>query len=921
MLVRVLGATEVTRDGTAVDLGGPLPRRLLCALVMAEGQPVGDDRLVEVLWGDRAPARPEAALQVYVSRLRRALGPQDRGLLERGTAGYRFRLPPQATDAAGFAAGVDEGRRLLAADHPSRGLAVLDEALALWRGEPYADLPDSAETAAVRRRFGELREAAVEERLAALLATGDAPRAVAELEEAVSAAPYRERRWALLVLGLYRCGRQGDALAALRRARSLLADELGVDPGPELRRLERLVFAQDPHLLLPSVNQAPVARPLSSFLGRAEELRTVSGLLAERRLVTLVGPAGVGKTRLAVEYASTGPDVDGLWLVRLADVRQPEVIAQAIADAVGLAQVAGDPLPELVEALAGRAALLVLDNCEHLVDAVAAQVVELLAGCPRLRVLATSREPLRIDGEATVNVAPLAVQEPDGGDGPAMALLFDRVRAVRPGWSPSAEERVQARLLCAALDGIPLALELAAARTRLLGLDEIVQHLDDRFALLGPVQRGSLAPHATLDAAIAWSVNPLPAQDRAMLLRLWPFEGGFPLEAAEETRPQGVSVLESLSTLVTRSVVGADTTASPTRYRLLETIRAYCEAADPDPRATREAHAQWVRGLVSRSAADMAGRRAGRTTRTLARELPNLRAGIDYDLAHHPEEALRTVGLLEWFWVRCGHVAEGRRLLQTAIEAAPGAPHLDHARARLAMVPSGFFATEMTEARRLLDEARTAIGEPSDDGLRSLYGRLRYYTAFIALASGDAGVAHRAGSTAAAVGADLGEDHTLVAGQMTLSTAMIQQGRVGAGEAGLIEAVRRARGQGILWCAGWAELALAQSYLRRRNAEALGVLRRALADFQGEEDTTYGLAVLHHGVQALALAGRPQDAIRLRTAVRRHARLVGPRPEVLRRTSVLELADLLIDLLGDDRDEQDEGAGLSWSAMAELLNS
>jgi predicted ATPase/DNA-binding SARP family transcriptional activator len=593
LVCRVLGPTEVDADGIGVDLGGPLPRRLLTALVMAEGEPVSDGRLAEAVWGTEPPSRAAAALQVYVSRLRRTLGRGGRDWLERTGSGYRFRPPPGTVDADRFVQEVERGRRLLAEDHAVSALRAFTEALAWWRGEPYADLLAGPDVFAARSRLTELREVAIEERVAARLSTGDAPGAVAELDAAVQAAPYRERRWALHILGLYRCGRQGDALAALRRVRALLADELGIDPGPELQRLERLVLAQDPRLLLPEPPPAPqpappdgmavarrFGRPLSAFLGRDRELATVAQLLAGQRLVTLTGPAGVGKTRLAVEYAVALPDADGPWLVRLADIGQPEVIVHAIASAVGLVQVTGEPRQALLDALAGRAGLLVLDNCEHLVDAAAELTIELLTGCPGLRILTTSREPLGIDGEATVAVNPLPVRSGDA-PGPAMMLLLDRIRALRPGWNPSDEELAHARQVCAALDGLPLAIELAAARARILGLGEIAEHLHDRFALLGPVLRGSLAAHATLEAAIAWSVGLLSDADRTLLLRLWPFEGGFSLEAADAIRPAdsaSTSALESLSSLVTRSVVSADTTMAPTRYRLLDTIRAYCRA-------------------------------------------------------------------------------------------------------------------------------------------------------------------------------------------------------------------------------------------------------------------------------------------------------------------------------------------------------
>jgi len=607
----VLGLTEVDSSGTRVELGGPLPRRLVTALVAADGQTVPDGRLAEAVWGPNGMRRGStAALQVYVSRLRRVLGTEGRERLERTATGYRLRLAPDATDVARFAQYLEKGRRLLAQGRAETALAVLTEALELWRGDAYEDLPTSEFVAGARSRLVELREVAVDERLAAQLATGDAQGAVSELDAAVAASPYRERRWALLILGLYRSGRQGEALARLGRVRELLADELGIDPGAELRELERRVLAQDPTLLWPEPARpaepgsayapAPAGpaygRPLSSFVGRERELESVATALHGHRLVTVTGPGGVGKTRLAVEHIAARWAQDGPWLARLANARGPDDVVRAVAAAVGLPDVPGDPRAALVRAVAPRPGLLVLDNCEHVVDAVALLALELLHGCADLRVLVTSREPLGIDGERVVPLGPLPVVAEDGSDGPAVALLLDRVRAVRAGWQPSEEEREGARRVCAALDGLPLALELAAARARVLGLAEIAERLDDRFAVLGTVPRGSLAPHATLRAAIGWSVEHLDKPDRALLMRLWPFDDGFSLAEAEAVHAGGKSMIDSLSSLVTRSVVIADTTRRPTRYRLLETVRAYCREHDPDPSGSLEAHARRVLG-------------------------------------------------------------------------------------------------------------------------------------------------------------------------------------------------------------------------------------------------------------------------------------------------------------------------------------
>jgi predicted ATPase/DNA-binding SARP family transcriptional activator len=828
-MCRVLGATEVDVAGARVKLGGPVPRRLFTELIAAAGQPVPDDQLTEAVWGADTPARAATTLQVCVSRLRQALGVEARQLLQRTSSGYALRLDPDATDAAQFTLAVYEGRRHLAEDRPAAALRVLTEALALWRGEPYADLPSSNLVAAARAQLTELREVAFEERAAARLALGDAARAVSELSAAVTASPYRERRWALLILGLYRGGRQGDALAALRRVRALLSDELGVDPGAELRELERRVLSHDPRLLLPETAEPakPTGRaakacltgrggstgrggaageadrnrtwPLSTFVGRDRELATVAAALRDRRLVTLVGPGGVGKTRLVVQYVAQR--VDNPWLVRLAHVREPALLTGVVADAVGGP---GESPADLADTLADRPGLLVLDNCEHLVEPVAELVLELLENCPDLHILVTSREPLGVDGETCLPVEPLPLRDPDGSDGPAVTLLLDRVSAVRTNWSPSEAERAEARTVCAALDGLPLALELAAARARVLSLREISARLDDRFTLLGAVPRGSLSTHATLRAAVGWSVEQLPEVDRALLHRLWAFDGEFTLEGAEAVRPTATSMIDSLATLVTRSVVVADTTVSPARYRLLETVRAYCRESDPDPAATRQAHARWAGELAARTSPAPAGPHAGRTA---------------------------------------------TRRVPVTLTPALGRPKLDRARRSLAALDA--VTDDMARLRRRFAEV-IALAEQT-----GAPGRLPRTQAICQLAL------------------------TLLSIQAAGLTNDLTGRELAGGELAGGELFGGGR---LLGGTGWSNLAAGWSSLYDARAatdpapgaeQALGSIRLALRSFEEDGDRPLALAALHTGASALELTNRADDGLLLKAATGQHAKKLG----------------------------------------------
>ncbi|MDR7279591.1 BTAD domain-containing putative transcriptional regulator [Catenuloplanes atrovinosus] len=831
LFCRVLGPLEIVADGARVDPGGPQPRRLTEALIAARGEAVSEDRLTEAIWGDTPPANPSASLQAYVSRLRKAFGA---GALTRGPGGYTLIAD---SDADEFRSGVERG---LAAAWPGDALRHLDAALRLWRGRPYPDLDAFAE--AERGRLTELRATAVEERAAALLALGDAPAAVTDLRPAVRDEPYRERRWELLILALYRSARQAEALSALREVRALLADDLGVDPGAELQSLERRLLAQDPSLLL-AAKPARTGRPLSRFVGRATELGLLSAAMAETRLVTLVGPGGTGKTRLALEWAGDA------YLARLADVRSPVDLPSVIAAALGLA--------DTPSRITGAGGLLLLDNCEHLTDAVADLAVTLLADNPDLRVLATSREALGVDGERLLPIDPLPRAD-------AVTLLTDRIAAVRPGWQPTGDDLTQLDRLASALDGIPLALELAAARARVLSLGELSgRHL----SALGRVPRGALTPHATLEATVAWSVDLLPDRDRALFLRLWPFEGGFTLEGAAALG----SDLAALSSLVSRSVVAADTTLTPARYRLLEIIRAYCRDHDPDPAGSRAAHAAWARELVARTVPDLRGRRSARAIRVLNRELPNLRAALTHDLAEDPAAALRTAGLLEWFWVRGGHAAEGLRLLTTAMDRAPGAPPVVRARALSACAGLHWIGGDLAEVRRCVTGAFDALGAPDGEDGRRLLGQLHYYRAMLWTADADFDRAADSARASIEVSRTVGEPRYGVLPQALLGGALAGRGEIAEGRRRLRAAIEEAERDGYGWDGGLAAQLLIRSLVVDDPEAAFPVLHRAITWFREEDDRVQVLSCLAHGALVLLRTGRPAAAVTLLTGADRLA--------------------------------------------------
>ncbi|MGW3353504.1 AfsR/SARP family transcriptional regulator [Nonomuraea rubra] len=851
----VLGPIEVRAGDQPVDVGGRLPRRLLAILIAAEGRPVSEDSLAERLWGDRRPRNPAGALQVYVSRLRRVLPGT---ALQRSLGGYR--LLGADTDVEQFRGHLVRARALVADNRHADAHAAFDAALRLWRGRPYEDLADDESTTPIHAALVEQRDSAQEEGAAALLAAGDHAAAVAMLELLVHAAPYRERRWELLALALYRSGRQGDALNAVRRVRTLLAEELGVGPGPELRQLEVRILSQDPALAATGVAAAtPDDRPLSSFIGRDADLALLARLVGMHRLVTVVGPAGSGKTRLAVEWA--GRDA----VVRLADVADPALLVSAVAAAVGVTGFAGDPYEALVNRLRLYGEPLVLDNCEHLADEVARLVVGLLDRIPALRVVATSRSPLGIDGEHNLPLGPLAADD-------AVRLLTDRIRAGQPGWSEQDADRRDLRRLADALDRLPLALELAAARVRTIGVRGLIEHLDDRFTVLGRIPHGTMTPHATLQEAVAWSFDLLSGDERDLAVRLWPYEGGFPLEAAASA----AAGLGAFGSLVDQSVITAETGGSRPRYRMLETIRAYCRSVDKDPAATRAAHAAWVRELVVRAAGDLKGVRSATTMAALRLELPNLRAGLTHDLTHAPVEALRTAARLMWFWIRSGLLDEGNRMLTAALAAAPDAPFGDIMRAKTSSAGLLYFTGNVATARRMLSEAVLAVG--SEPEHRSLLAEVRYYQALVQLPGGDPAIALTAAAEAHAIAIETQTTWLIPGAAMAWGAALVMAGRIADGRHRLRAAVRLADASGKVWTAALSELMLAQTLVDTGDGEALPLLQNSLRRFLNEGDLSNQLAVLHNGALALDAAGDAAGAALLRNVVHFHQARSGIRP-------------------------------------------
>ncbi|WP_031167237.1 ATP-binding protein [Streptomyces durhamensis] len=623
----ILGPLDIrTDDGDPIDPGGPRPRALLTLLLLDAGRPVATERLTDGLYGAEPPADAAGALQSQISRLRRRLAPHTR--IEAGPAGYRIGVPADHVDAHRFERLAREGREALAAGDFRGAADRLRTALALWRGPALPDLPGShADTA----RLEELRLAAVQDRIEADLASDGGPELIPELRSLLATHPLSERLYGQLMRALHAGGRPAEALAVYEEARRTLADELGADPSPELAAL---------HLELlrgaaPGRSRPRLPAQLTRFVGRDAELARIPALLADVRLVTLTGPGGAGKTRLAIEAARARADAYLVELAPLTDgTRIPYAILAALGIREGLRNATTDVSGRLLAALEDRELLLVLDNCEHLVEDAARVAALLLGRCPGVRVLATSREALGITGEVLVPVPALAPE-------PAGRLFLERARAVRPGF----DGHPRVADICRALDGLPLAIELAAARLRTLDPQELADRLDDRFRLLSRGDRTKAPRHRTLRAVVEWSWDLLDAEERELAGRLTVFSGGATVDAVEAVC--GVPYPEDLLvSLVEKSFLEV----SGGRYRMLETIRAFAAEHVTGGSSLRDAHAAHYLGLAERAEPFLRGGGQLPWLARLAAEHADLDAALRHLTRGNTSDALRLMAALSWFW-------------------------------------------------------------------------------------------------------------------------------------------------------------------------------------------------------------------------------------------------------------------------------
>ena len=675
----MLGELQVVDDEVDVLIRGTKQRTLLLLLLVRAGETVQAERLADELWGDDVPAGGANALQALVSKLRRALGPLSDALATSG-GGYRLDVVDDEIDARRFEAAAEVGREALRAGDVQGASDALRGGLDLWRGPALDGFDDEGVLRREAARLEELRWAVLEDRIDCDLRAGHDADLVAELEQLVAQSPLRERLHGHLMLALYRAGRQAEALRAFQAARDLLGEELGLDPGPELQALEAAILRQDPELVLPRrtgsgtpVRRTNVTEGLSRFIGREDDLAALRRLVADHRLVTVVGPGGAGKTRLAQELARGQLDHDA-FLVELAPVGDPAAVTDAVAVGIGLLDGGLQPnasaaLERLVEHLAERPTLVVMDNCEHLISESARVVEQLLVHCPLLRVLATSREALGLGGETIWPVPPLAIAD-------AVELFTDRAGTAGAA-DGSPDDVAIVEDVCTRLDGLPLAIELAAARVRVIPVQQLADRLDDRFRILTGGARTAMPRQQTLRAVVEWSYDLLFDDERHVFELLSVFAGGCSLEAAEAVctgdQIETGDVADLLAHLVDKSLVVVDHTDGQARFHLLQTLALFgrerltaSESAD----GARDRHAAHYLALAERGPAAFHGEHQVAWLAEIAHESDNLRAALAWFIDRQDAEAAhRLVGGMGWMWWMGGHGEEGLRWFDLALSS------------------------------------------------------------------------------------------------------------------------------------------------------------------------------------------------------------------------------------------------------------
>jgi predicted ATPase/DNA-binding SARP family transcriptional activator len=885
LFFRVLGPLQVEGEGGPLALVGRKQRALLTLLLLHPGEVVSSDRLVDELWGEHPPATAATSLRNLVAQLRRRLGAET---IVTRPPGYLLEVGDDELDLRRFERLVAEARD---ADL-ERAARLLCEALALWRGPAFAEFDESFGRIEARR-LEDLRLAALEERIETDLARGRDVELIGELEALVANHPHRERLRAQLMLALYRCGRQADALEAYRDARAAL-DELGIEPSENLRRLEKAMLTHDTVLQAPPRKlERPTNLPLqaTSFVGRQRQLNEIAGLLGREgvRLVTLTGAAGSGKTRLALQVATNLRDDfgDGVFFVNLAEIGDPSLVVPTVAQTLAVRELPGESLEQtLCEHLRERRLLVLLDNFEQLL-AGAPSLAVLLAAAPDLKLLVTSRAPLRLAAELEYAVQPLELPDPERlPEAPvlsryeAVALFVERARAVRADFELGDQNARAVAEICVRLDGLPLAIELAAARVRALTPQALLRRLVRRLPLLTGGALDAPARQQTLRGAIDWSYALLGEPQQRLLARLSVFDGGCDMEAAEAVcdsdATSGLDVLGGISSLIENSLLREqDDPAGEPRYSMLETIREYASEeleASAEADALRRRHVEHFLALAERAARTMTKEEialADAPEERVRRELANLRAALRWTFEKGEHElALRLASAAAWGWyLECGFT-EGRAWVTQALEETEHLQTLERARA-LSMVAR--FAKEQGDFGRAeaFHERARALFEQYHDRRGVIESLLRLTE--VAYSLGDLQRARGLLNAAGKRADEAGSDYAYARADLCFVSAAVEgfSGDFGAAQALLEEGLRLCRELGMprrLWLHQLINVGFIAL-----NQQDFARARAALEEYLDADSwrTSLGIAIAHEnlGLVALYEGDREEAALQFRQAL------------------------------------------------------
>jgi len=895
--LRLLGPVEAFLDGEAVPLGGRRQRALLALLLVARGRPVATDTLAEELWQGRPPEGFQTTLRSYVSRLRRALA--GHAELAGGRAAYSLQVPPEAVDVVRFERLVQEGAEALARGAVGRAADRYRQALALWRGPALAGAGDDGTLRLEAQRLEELRLQALEQRIEAELGLGRSDGLVEELEALVERHPYRERLWRHLMLALYRAERQADALEAYRRARTLLAEELGLEPGEQLKELERAILRHEVPPAEPPEQRHNLPAPVTSFVGRATELAEVESLVAQSRLVTLTGVGGVGKTRLALEFATLAllDRPDGVYFCDLAQLADSSLVPRAVARVFGIAERARvEVLEALVDRLRDADLLLLLDNCEHLRGACSQLAATLLSACPRLRLLVTSRESLGAPGEVDYPVPPLAAAD-------SVSLFLARACAVRPRLRLDDAARAAAARVCADLDGLPLAIELAAARAKALSLDEIAARVGDRFRFLVSWRRLTPARHQTLREAMDWSYSLLSEEERTLLARLSVFAGGFTRAAAASVCLDGDTerALELVERLVDASLVIPEEHEGETRYRLLETVRQYAGARLAEQGERDEIEERQASYLLAFARETRATQHDAlqRWARRVEEERGNLGAALSWCRDAGDGERLLALAASVWrFWWISGDLTEGRAWLEAGIRAAGAADPVVLAEGLEGAAGLAWAQGDVERARELAEQALPLFAAAGD--ARGEQGSL-ILLGHVALDSGDFRAAESLFERSRRLAEERGPSSNIAV--CTHNLGSVAYGERAFGRAAQLYAEARSLYQangdeyGVALCELYSGLVAAEA---GRPEDAAACVARAVPVFREMRFLQYAAQCLDCAATVARARGAAEEAARLLAAGGALRERTGQAPTVASRLRDRELAAARAEL-GDER--------------------